>query len=188
MTRIAGLVAMMAFAAGCGSSATVDPEIIAVFPPEGRRWTYEAENEVIIALDRLDAAREQRGETQRDLEAIPKKGPASAVHAARRRWLQVQVELEETQIEEAETSVECARRNLELTRARLAVRFDLPVEEGFVKPFERRYLDCARTREDISRRALQLETKVRTSKRAWYEARAAYVAKTGDHDHGLWID
>ena len=84
--------------------------------------------------------------------------------------------------------MECARRNLELTRARLAVRFDLPVEEGFVKPFEQRYLDCARSREELSERVLKLETRVRQSKRAWYEARTTYVSKTGDHDHGLWID
>ena len=85
-------------------------------------------------------------------------------------------------------AVFCARASLELTKARLAVRFDLPVEEGFVKRFEDQYDDCARELEELKGAAERETSAALKAKDEWRNARSSHIQKTGDHDHGFWID
>src|SRR5690606_27029875 len=83
--RCTGLLILLLVASGCASSASrmpsvrVDEAIRDEFPVEGRRWAYEAENEVIIALDRRDeaavalaAARKRVDEAERAREVANK--------------------------------------------------------------------------------------------------------------------
>lgn len=199
----AALMAMaLALASGCASSAAtralgelVDTRLTEVFPEDGRRWTYEAENEVIIALDRLDAARDDQltaearvRESERLAEVADKRGQGREVAEARVTEAKAAESAAEESVAAAEMAVFCARASLELTKARLAVRFDLPVEEDFVKRFEEQYDDCAQDLEELKAAAEREQSAALKAKDEWRKVRSAYVQKTGDHDHGFWID
>ncbi len=202
MRRVLILMAMAAAGAGCASSAAtrslsivVDVRLTEVFPEEGRRWSYEAENEVIIALDRLDAARDQRtaaeakaNEAERLGEIADQRGKGREVAEARRAQTRAEVAAAEETVSAAEMAVFCARASLELTKARLAVRFDLPVEEGYVESFEDQYEDCARDLDERKADAEKEASAALKAKEEWRKVRGAYVQQTGDHDHGFWID
>ncbi|MBI2374609.1 MAG: hypothetical protein HYV07_11495 [Deltaproteobacteria bacterium] len=177
-------------------SLDVDESIVAVFPPEGRRWTYEAENEVVIAIDRLNSAREEVERRKKAVDvyeaavdAASQRGSAGiAVSKARLTWLESELELAEKERDAAEEGVLCARANFELTKAKLAVRFDLPVEEGFVEPFEEQYGSCAEALNQLNADAERLGSKSVGQKDEWRKVRTEHVRRTGDYDHGLWID
>lgn len=188
---------------GCASSAatrslddTVDSSIIQVFPEEGRRWSYEAENEVIIALDRLDAARDKRltaeaevAAAERAIDIAAKRGgQGREVAEARRVVADAEVDRADSEITTFELGVLCARAQLELTKAQLAVRFDLPVEEDYVKGFEAQYQACA---DEMAQARTEAERRAKAAldaKEKWRQTRAEFVRRTGDHNHGLWID
>jgi len=177
-------------------SQKVGTELTEVFPEDGRRWSYEAENEVIIALDRLDAARDDKIEcearqalAETAMETVDQRGgKAKEVWEARQTQVKAEIDAANSAIEVAELGVYCARTSLELTKARLAVRFDLPVEEDFVKRFEGQYEDCARDLEEAKTDLEKQQTTAFKAKDDWRKVRGSYVSKTGDHDHGLWID
>lgn len=201
MSRRLTLLALLL--GGCAGSAatrslddTVDSSIIQVFPEEGRRWSYEAENEVIIALDRLDAARDKRlsaeaevAAAERAIEIASKRGgQGREVAEARRVVADAEVDRAESEIATFELGVLCARAQLELTKAQLAVRFDLPVEEDYVKGFEAQYQACA---DEMAQARTEAERRAKAAldaKEKWRQTRAEFVRRTGDHNHGLWID
>jgi hypothetical protein len=203
MSRTSALCLSALLAAGCGGSAatrhlsnTVDRDLLRVFPPEGRRYTYEAENEVIIALDRLDAARDQRLALEAKLEATDesiataeKRGGAGVeVPKAWRSYLESRRDQAKAEVRAAEQAVFCARTSLELTKARLVVKFDLPVAGGYVKAFEGQYESCATTLDEAKKEAERLAQEALKARDGWRKTRADFVQKTGDHNHGLWID
>jgi hypothetical protein len=190
------LLASCAGASGGRISATVSDELVAMLPPEGRSWTYEAENEVIIALDRRDQAREEvraavakieKAEAAED--AASKRGKGKEVAKARIEWREKQKDHAESELEAAEIAIGCARANLELTKARLAVRFDLPIDDvDFVKKYEKQYDACAADLDKARLEAEQAKVAAGKAREQWRKTRAGDVAKTGDYDHGLWID
>lgn len=196
------IVWMLGFVSACASSAAtrsvserVDSDIVEIFPVEGRRWTYEAENEVIIALDRLDAAKDALAEIEAKIEAAKasreravERGKGVELFEAKLDWLDSEKDKAEAEIAAREVGVLCAKTNLELTKARLAIRFDLPVEEDFLPPFESQYEECAKELEDASVKAQTLTTKALQVKMQWHDARGAYVRKTKDFNYGLWVE
>jgi hypothetical protein len=195
-------IVVLASAVGCGGSAAsrklslkVEGTLTSVFPEDGRRWTYEAENEVIIALDQLDAARDALRDAERRLahgevvaQRAQEKKAGEPIAKARVDLAEAEVALGEAKVRAAELAVFCARASLELTKARLAVRFDLPVEEGFVEAFEKQYKDCA---EDLASRTTTADERQNMASKAresWREARQTYVKQSGDHDSGFWVE
>jgi hypothetical protein len=192
-----------ALGSGCGGSAAtrsvahrVEPELVAVFPEEGRRWTYEAENEVIIALDRLDAARDRVEKASAEIDAAERAieaatergGQGREVSEARRQLAFASRDQAEAEVRAAEIGVYCARGSLELTKARLAIRFDLPVEEEFVKKYEEQYQACAANLDEAKDEAEKKAGAAQAAREKWREVRSEFVKRTGDHNHGLWID
>lgn len=185
--RALGAVALAGIVAGCAGSITVDPELVEVFPEEGRRWMYEAENEVIIALDRRDAARDALEALLDKRQTTPPSPKAPALYDARISWLDASIDHAEAEIHAAEIAVRCAKRGLELTKARLAVRFDLPVAEGYVTPFQDVYLSCATDLADAREDAGHLSVLMKEARQFWRQTRSAHAKQTGDYNHGLWI-
>ncbi len=187
---------------GCASTAmrtlseTVDGDVIRYFPPEGRRWTYEAENEVIIALDRMDAARDHLQEIDTKIDdmddayaAVNERGGAGReVAEAKMDWLKLRRDSAYADLGAAEINVLCARARLELTKAQLAVRFDLPVEEDYVEPFEDQHEDCEEDLASARTRQEEVFQEVLKAKDNWRNVRSSYAQKSGDFHHGLWID
>jgi hypothetical protein len=62
------------------------------------------------------------------------------------------------------------------------------VEDGFVKRFEDQYEDCARDLKDAKTDAEKRASETVQAREKWHQVRADYVKKTGDHNHGLWIE
>lgn len=176
-------------------SRLVDEELVRVFPPEGKRWTYEAENEVIIALDRLDTARDAEKKIEVEIarledarKAAEKRGSGMEIVRARKAFLEARLEQARGETAAMERGVACSRANLELTKARLVVRFDLPVEASYLKPFESQYESCAAKLVDAKKDADRLAAQAGQARQAWHKVRDDFVVKTGDHNHGVWID
>ncbi len=198
-----GLALALALAAtSCaGGKATrqvgkrVDAQLVAELPAEARRWAYEAENEIIIALDRLDARRNalaaskaELGLGEKALDTASTRGTGQEPAKARIEWLEERVDAGEIEVDAAALAVFCARTNLELTRAKAAVRFGLPVEEGFVEGFDKEYVSCAQDEEEAKKEVLEASAAVAKAKEAWRKARIEFAQKSQDYNHGLWID
>lgn len=189
-------LASCAGAAGGRVSERVSDDLVAMLPPEGRAWTYEAENEVIIALDRRDQAKEEVGHADLKLEqaeaaeeAASKRGKGLEVARARIAWREMQKEQASAALDAAEIAIGCARASLELTKARLAVRFDLPIDDAdFVRTYEAQYDACAAELDRARLEAEEARVAAGKARAHWRKVRSDHVAKTGDHDHGLWLD
>jgi len=201
MRRIVIACTLIALATGCASTAArmpgtrVDEKIRDELPLEGRRWAYEAENEIIIALDRRDDAAERLADARAKVEeaeaaedTASRSGKAKEPAKALVAWREAQRRHAEAKVDEAEVAVYCARTSFELTKARLAVRFGFPVKEGFVKGFESQHESCAKEMADAAAATRDAEVKAAKALEGWRESRREYVNRTGDHDHGLWID
>ena len=80
--------------AGCGSSLshTIDNSKLRDMSRRGQLWVYDAENEIVVALDRLDEARDLLRDVRRQMriaekriEAAEKRGNSLGVNAAEGR-------------------------------------------------------------------------------------------------------
>lgn len=199
--RLAAILPAILLAACAGASSgrlseTVDDSLVAMLPPEGRLWTYEAENEVIIALDRHDQARAEAAAAEARVaraeeaeEVAGKRGKGESVAKARVEWREKQLEHARADVDATAAAIGCARANLELTKARLAIRFDLPIDDvDFVTRYEKQYDDCAADLDKVRAEAEQAKVAAGKAREQWRKVRSEFVAKSGDHDHGLWID
>ena len=183
---------------GPSASLRVNDKLVAQFPPDARAWVYDAENEVIIALDNRDAAKVKIEEIEKDIErakatvtaAKGRGGKGEDPAKARVAWHEARRDHAEALLEAAEVSVICARASLELAKAKLVVRFDVLGEEKkfSVKGFEKQHERCARNLLARGRDADKLRDKAKKAEGGWRKARSQFVRSTGDHDHGLWID
>ena len=193
-----GLLALV-FAACGGPSASlrVDDKVVAQFPPEARSWVYDAENEVIIALDTRDAAKARVREIEGDiarakaaLNAAKTRGKGEAPAKARLEWHEARKKHAESLVDAAEVGIICARAGLELTKAKLVVRFDILGDDKkfSVKAFEKQQEKCAKTLMEMQKDSDKLREKAKKAEAEWRRVRSEYVRSTGDHDHGLWID
>jgi hypothetical protein len=115
-------------------------------------------------------------------------GTGREVAEAKMDWLKLRRDHAYAQLSGAEINVLCSRALLELTKAQLAVRFDLPVEENFVEPFETQHNDCESDLADARTRLEELFQEVLKAKDNWRNIRSTYAQKSGDFHHGLWID
>jgi hypothetical protein len=187
--------------AACGGpsvSVRVSPKVVQQFPPEARSWVYDAENEVIIALDNRDAVKAKIAEIDKDIDrakagvAAAKKrgGKGEGPAQARVAWYEARREHAEALLDAADVAIICARASLELSKAKLVVRFDVLGDDRkfSVKAFERQHENCARELLELNRKADKMRDRVKKAEGDWRKARADFVRASGDHDHGLWID
>jgi uncharacterized protein YPO0396 len=82
------IVSLSVLATGCGSglSYTVKESYLKDMSRQGQLWVFDAENEIVVALDKLDEAKDQRTEirrqikrAQRSVEKAEKRGNRLAV-------------------------------------------------------------------------------------------------------------
>jgi len=196
------LVLLLALALpACGgpsASLRVSDKVVSQFPPDARSWVYDAENEVIIALDNRDAVRAKIEEIEKDIARA--KGAVTAAKGrggkgeepakARVAWHVARRDHADALLDVADVSVICAKASLELAKAKLVVRFDILGEDKkfSVKAFERQHERCARNLLYRNRAADKLRDKAKKAEGDWRTSRATFIRATGDHDHGLWID
>lgn len=187
--------------AACGSSSlseTVSSSKLKDMSRQGQLWVYDAENGIVVALDRLDEARDEFYRVRRSLkladkriDAAEKRGKSLGVSVAEawrehlqalRKWAISRVRLERL-------GVTTARAAVELAKAQVIQREDLLGGKNFdVKKFadqlqklQEEYNSRMKLVRKRRRYARQLEGR-------WRKLRMRYVAQTGDHDSGLWID
>ena len=183
---------------GPSASLKVSDKVVSQFPPDARSWVYDAENEVIIALDNRDAARAKIEEIERDIArakvavtaAKGRGGKGEEPAKARVTWHQTRRDHAEALLDVADVTVICAKASLELAKAKLVVRFDILGEDKqfSVKSFEKQHERCARNLLYRNKTADKLRDKAKKAEGDWRTSRATFVRATGDHDHGLWID
>jgi hypothetical protein len=200
--RAAALAMTLVMLAGCGTSSvryTIDGSELKEMSGEGRRWIYDAENEVVVALDKLDDAREELQQVQHSLDASkgsddepPRKaseGPAW--QQLRRAWidyLSSRKTAAEARVELYELGLVVARATVELAKAQVIVREDLLAGRGFNPArFERQEKELRKVYLDRFKEVDALRKKTRESEQRWWKARASFAGKSGDYDSGLWI-
>jgi len=196
-TVILSAVALTA-CGGPSASLKVSGKVVGQFPPDARAWVFDAENEVIIALDNRDAARAKIEEVEKEIRRAKaavaatkgRGGKGEAPAKARVAWHEARRDHADALLDVADVSVICAKASLELAKAKLVVRFDILGEDKKfqVKAFEKQHERCARNLLNRTKAADKLRDKAKKAEGSWRTSRANFIRATGDHDHGLWID
>jgi hypothetical protein len=195
------LVTALLLAVGCGGSSldvTVSASKLKDMSRQGQLWVYDAENGIVVALDRLDEARDEFYRIRRELkladkriDAAEKRGKSLGVSVAEswrthlealRKWAISRIRVERL-------GVTTARAAVELAKAQVIQREDLLGGKDFnVKEFADQ---LQKLQEEYNSRRKLVRKRRRYARRLegrWRKLRMRYVAQTGDHDSGLWVD
>jgi chromosome segregation ATPase len=165
---------------------------------QGQLWIYDAENEIVVALDRLDEAREdlaliklRKSQAAASIEAAEKRRSRGGVETAE-AWMRHLEALErwaKARIEEGEVGVTAALAAVELAKAQVINREDLLGGRDFsVKDYQDQYAEWKKKHERERRRALRLRKAARALEQKWWVQRRRFIAQTGDYDSGLWTE
>jgi hypothetical protein len=199
-------VVALLLAGACGtSSSSLSRAERDRLPRDARQEIFDAENDVIIARNRLDEAGERlralrvdldqlverQGRSEKRLSATP--GGSSRVSALRQvtraeqDYLESRQEVTESDVEVAEQEVVTARARLALVKQRQLVRIG-KVPLASLKNFEKAIE--AQEGKGKQRRAssLDLRSKAQARLDAWKAAQEGYARQTGDFDSGIWIE
>jgi len=185
----------------CGGSSlsyVVDDDKLKDMSRQGQLWVYDAENEIVVALDQLDEARDELLDIRHRLKAAEK----SIKRAEKRRksflvqvaeaWLEYLEELEtwaEAQVKWRRLGVVMARATVELAKAQVIQREDLLGGKDFdLADYRKQHADLEQAMEQRGKNLNNLRKKARRKEAQWWRLRHQFVAKTGDYDSGLWID
>jgi chromosome segregation ATPase len=185
---------------GCGTSLshTVDDSTLRDMSRNGRLWVYDAENEIVVALDQLDEAKDElRGvryrlkRAERSQDKIEKKGNALAEQMAEARvdFLEALEEWAEAEVRFRIFGILVARAQVEYAKAQVIQREDLLGGKDFSPAdYKQQAEELTAEQEARKKRVAKLRRAARKMEAKWWRARRRFVAQTGDHDTGLWID
>lgn len=164
----------------------------------GQVTVYDAENEMVIALDQLDEAEDALRETRRQLRlaersvkrAEQRRGPAGVRLAeAWVDYLENLSEWHEAQVELRRLGLVVAAAAIELTKAQVVQREDLPGGKDFtLRDFRRQHEQLQARFEREDKRLKRRRERVRQQELRWWELRRRSVAQTGDHNTAMWVD
>lgn len=194
------VLALAGLAAACGNrlSHTVDQSKLRDMSRQGQLWIYDAENEIVVALDRLDEAKDAQNETRerikrarKSIERAEKKKGRGAADVAE-AWLvhlEAMEEWAETNIKVQRFGILVARAAVEHAKAQVIQREDLLGGKDFaVKDFQDQYQDLKDIYDKRMKRVQKMRRDARRKEERWWRLRQRYVAQTGDHDTGLWTE
>lgn len=183
---------------GTRLSHTIDDKQLRDMSRQGQLWVFDAENEVVVALDQLDEARDTLRDVQRRLKLAE-----AAKESAERRDRPLAVRVAEAQIEFLEAleswaeedvqlrrlGVTVARAMVELAKAQVVRREDLLGGKNFsLKDYQKQHDDLLAEAQSLQKQVNQSRREARTKEAGWWRMRRQYTAQTGDYDTGLWID
>ncbi|MBW2731178.1 MAG: hypothetical protein JRH20_02230 [Deltaproteobacteria bacterium] len=186
-------------ACGGGSlSHTISNSKLKDMSRQGQLWIYDAENGIVVALDRLDEARDElyRIKTQlkladRRISAAKKRRNGLGVNVSEawedsleylEDWARARIRLERF-------GVNVAKASIELAKAQVIQREDLLGDKDFtLKEFKDQLRKLQDSYDRRRKTVRKLRRKARKKEARWRKMRRRYVAQTGDHDSGLWID
>jgi hypothetical protein len=200
--RLSGVVLLaISFLPSCSPSnisKTVDQSKLKDMSRQGQLWIYDAENEIVVALDKLDEAIDaqrkikQRMEVaERSLEAAEKRKHRGGVDLAEQwiKYLEGMQAWARAQVEAQRVGVIAARAGVELAKAQVINREDLLGGKDFsVKDYQEQY-DTWKKKFEEERQQVSKKWKIaRTLEQKWWTLRQRFIAETGDYDSGLWIE
>jgi chaperonin cofactor prefoldin len=185
----------------CGGSAishTISKNRLREMSRRGQLWVFDAENSIIIALDRLDEARDewyrikvQLKRASRRISAARKRSRANGVDVAKayEDYLDDLEDWAKDNIRLYQLGVVVAKAALELAKAEVMQREDLTGDKDFsVKKYQDQYNKLKDAFDKRKKRVRKQRNDARKKEANWRKLRRQYVAQTGDHDSGLWVD
>lgn len=195
-----GLLSLAALA-GCGAgslSNTVDSDLLKEMSRQGELWVYDAENDIVVALDRLDEAKDQRRairirlrDAEKNLEAAEKRNARLGVEMAE-AWINHLEGLEDwtdSNIDNLELGIVVALAAVELAKAQVINREDLLGGKGFsAKDYQVQFNKLKKEFDAEKKRVRKIRKKARKLEDKWWTLRRRFIAQTGDYDRGLWIE
>jgi chromosome segregation ATPase len=190
---------------GCGStSPSLSRAERERLPLDGRQEIFDAENDLVIALNRADLARDQLGSLKKaedDLDDVQKncerRLSANAAQAdripqlrkvirAERDYLEARADVAEAEVTVAEQEIRIARSRLDLVKQRQLVRTG-KAPSASLKTYERAIDDQEAKGKQVRSTSLDLRTKAQSLLDQWKYAQAQYGQQTGDFDSGIWL-
>jgi chromosome segregation ATPase len=176
----------------------VDPDNLKEVSRQGQVWIYDAENEIVVALDKLDEAKDIMAKTkrrikeaERSVELAEKRNNRLGVEVAEAwlAYLEALEEWSEENIELMRLGVVVARATVELAKAQVINREDLLGGKGFdMGDYKEQYTSLKDEFDTEHKRVKKLRKRARRRNKKWWTLRRRFVAQTGDYDSGLWID
>jgi hypothetical protein len=185
---------------GCGGplSYTVDSDKLKDMSRQGQLWIYDAENEIVVALDKLDESKDNLLQikrklkaAERGLEVAEQRNNRPAVEMAEQwiRHLESMETYSKERIEAHRLGVTVAQAAVELAKAQVINREDLLGGKGFeMKDYVEQYARLKKEYERELRRVNKLRKTARVLEQKWWTLRRRFIAQTGDYDSGLWIE
>ncbi len=199
MKRLAILAALLG--AGCSGSKLsyrVDMDKLKDMSRQGQIWIYDAENEIVVALDRLDEAKEElalirlrKKQAEASIDAAEKKKNRGAVEMAESwmKYLEAMERYAKERIGAAEVGVTAAQAAVELAKAQVINREDLLGGKDFaIKDYQDQYKEWNQDHQKEMKRVNRLRKAARDLEQRWWVQRRRFTAQTGDYDSGLWTD
>lgn len=185
----------------CGGgklSHTISASKLKDMSRQGQLWIYDAENGIVVALDRLDEARDelyrvraQQKIAARRIKAAEKRRNSLGVNVAEaweahldalEDWARARIRLERF-------GVLVAQASIELAKGQVIQREDLIGGKDFsLKDFKDQLQRLQTIYDKRRKRVRKMRRKARKMETRWRRMRQRYIAQTGDHDSGLWID
>jgi chromosome segregation ATPase len=208
LQRVLLVGASLALASACGGVKHVDQKILADLPFDGKLDLLDAENDLFIALDRMDEAEEAARVARADLEEAGErvsaarsesksaKGEAAAVTKmaieeaeARVGYLKLARVAVKSEVEAAEVGLNVARAKLEKARCEIAKRYKAKGSEqlkqekfdGVVAKYEAE-LKKANEASAKKRKEAELE------RGRWSEKRRLLADRTGGARGSPWVE
>jgi len=190
-------------ATGCGSGAVVlTHEEYSRLPHDYRLEVFDAENDVVIARNREEEARDHKTAAEKTLSELEdgwKKtntrlsasGQAAKIPRAKQvfdanvDYIEAQIDVASASIRRAEAETAVRRAQLELVRQRQAARIGRAAV-GSIKRFEDRITALENKLKSATATEVEQRTKVQGKLNAWKVAEDAYATATNDYDTGVW--
>jgi len=193
----------LALTLSCAPSVVrLTPDEYERLPRDYRQEIFDAENDLVIARNRLDEATDRKDAAERSLtdlsqkwqrtsQALSTSGQAAKVPKARKvfdtnvAYTTSIIDVAAAAIRRAEADVRVSRARLYLVRQRELARIGR-VTVGSLKPLEDAVKDLETKLKATSAEEIELRTRVQTQLNAWKVAEDEYAASSGDYDTGVW--
>jgi hypothetical protein len=185
----------------CGGSSlsnTIDEDKLKEMSRDGQVWIFDAENEIVVALDRLDESEDFKVKNKRELsdaeqalKSAEKRNSRLGVEMAEAwiQYLEAMDDWADARIDGNKVGVVVALALVELAKAQVINREDLLGGKGFsIKDYQDQYNQLKNDSEKERKVARDKRKIARKLEEKWWKLRERFVAQTGDYDSGLWIE
>ncbi len=200
MTRVSLLLSVLVWGAGCGLRH-VPIDVLDLLPYEAKIELLEAENDLALAVDRLDEARAEvarardqirrgkdrysaaRDEVSAASDQNSKEVAELAVTEADKRveWLRAKQRVNVREEDLAEQNLTCAQARYEVSRLTAARKAKLEGSERLEpEKFEAQLKSCEADYATLQEKAKEVGAEAETMRADWDQARAALAKKTFD--------